>query len=109
MPLGPATTIRVSLFFGGPGTNFDFFALSFQVPAKGSVWALSGPIKENAKANTVQTPNSFFTVVSFPLKFLEHELFHQSVVVRSTLMVDLRSPRSTCHNRQVHGTKHSRQ
>jgi hypothetical protein len=71
MPLGPVTTIRVSLFLGGPGTNFDFFALSFQVPRKGSVWAISGRMDENAKTNTMQTPNSFFIVVSFPLKFLE--------------------------------------
>jgi len=29
------------------------------------------PMEENTKANTVQTPNSFFMVVSFSRKFLE--------------------------------------
>src|SRR5215472_12707509 len=65
MPEGPATTIRVSLFLGGPGTNFDFFTFSFQVPRKGSVWAISDPMKKKVKTNTEPILKDFVTVASF--------------------------------------------
>jgi hypothetical protein len=67
MPEEPLTTIRVSLFRGGPGTNFDFFTFSFQVPRKGSVWAPSDPMKKSPKTSKVQIPKGFFIVVFFTL------------------------------------------
>src|SRR6267143_3648831 len=65
MPVGVDTTIRVSLFLGGPGTNFDFLTLSFQVPRKGSAWASTKSEKERAKTMTVATASSCLRVFSF--------------------------------------------
>src|SRR5271167_1177632 len=64
-PIGAASTIRVSLFRDGPGTNFDLLTFSFQVPRKGSAWASAEPEADKARTARVRIVNSRLVVVLF--------------------------------------------
>src|ERR1700733_6961328 len=86
-----ASTGRVRFFGAGPGTNFDFATLSFQVPTSGLSWARK-PEEATTANREIARKRKTCLICETPL--YEHD---SNSALHSLLETDLNHmPRKTC-------------